>query len=140
MLAWALRDKTARNLFLDTVCHTWSEDPVDSDHKSGLIDRGYGLVEACERLKDASDFEISCEVNLANSVSTAYADGVSTGTTSFTVTTSQQLSLANSADFGISISPCLGTDASLKLYIGVMDDIAVFGRALTATEVATLAQ
>jgi hypothetical protein len=79
-------------------------------------------------------------IDEATSTSTAYADGVSTGTTSFTVTTSQQLSLANSADLGISISPCLGTDASLKLYIGVMDDIAVFGRALTATEVATLAQ
>jgi hypothetical protein len=79
-------------------------------------------------------------IDEATSTSTAYADGVSTGTSSFTVPTGQQLSLANSADFGISISPCLGTNSSLIPFTGEMDDIAVFGRALTAAEVATLAQ
>ena len=78
-------------------------------------------------------------VDADTGTSTAYADGVEASTNNFSASAVPSLTMENSADFGVSISPCLGTTSTIQMYNGALDDIAVFQRALSAAEVATLA-
>lgn len=70
--------------------------------------------------------------------SIAYVDGQEVDRADIVVAEGTTFSVANDGSLGIGTSPCIDQNSTLSRFVGTMDEIAVFSRALTADEVAAL--